>query len=220
MTNRENAGALGVMDTWPRSWARGAWLPSRRSRRQVLEGWEMQAVDYASRHEQGKGAGPRRGSGRHRVGGVGPWLPAGSFRDAEHRRHRGNRQVDFLIRALAAALLALSPGAWAARRRDDTSSQRGVLVGLAVYLFASSLVDLHAFVNDVVGVAALPAWPFGRSLARWSCGSSRQETTRKPEQAARVVSPPSWPSRWHGRMWHASSQGRAGVPRRVPSRSG
>jgi hypothetical protein len=31
------------------------------------------------------------------------------------------------------------------------------LVGLAAYLFASSLVDLHAFVNDIVGVAALPS---------------------------------------------------------------
>jgi hypothetical protein len=31
------------------------------------------------------------------------------------------------------------------------------LVGLAAYLFASSLVDLHAFVNDVVGAAALPS---------------------------------------------------------------
>lgn len=69
----------------------------------------------------------------------------------------GNRQVDFLVRTLAAALLALSPGAWAARRRDDTSSQRGVLVGLAAYMFASSVVDLHAFINDIVGVAAVPS---------------------------------------------------------------
>jgi hypothetical protein len=68
-----------------------------------------------------------------------------------------NPQVDFLVRTLAAALLALSPGAWAARRRDDTSAQRGVLVGLAAYMFASSLVDLHAFVNDIVGVAAVPS---------------------------------------------------------------
>jgi hypothetical protein len=69
---------------------------------------------------------------------------------------QGNPQVDFLVRTLAAALLALSPGAWAARRRDETPSQRGVLVGLAAYMFASSLVDLHAFANDLVGVAAVP----------------------------------------------------------------
>ena len=39
-------------------------------------------------------------------------------------------QVNFLVRTLAAALLALSPGAWAARR-DGTSAQRSVLIGLA-----------------------------------------------------------------------------------------
>ena len=53
-----------------------------------------------------------------------------------------NSQVTFLVRTLAAALLALLPGAWAARRRDGTSGQRSVLIGLAGYMFASSLVDL------------------------------------------------------------------------------
>jgi hypothetical protein len=70
---------------------------------------------------------------------------------------QGDRTADFLVRTLAAALLALSPGAWAARRRDGTPAQRGVLVGLAAYLFASSLVDLHAFATDVVGAAAVPS---------------------------------------------------------------
>jgi hypothetical protein len=51
---------------------------------------------------------------------------------------QGDRTVDLLVRTLAAALLALPPGAWAARRRDATPSQRAVLVGLAAYLFASS----------------------------------------------------------------------------------
>ncbi len=68
----------------------------------------------------------------------------------------GNPQVTFLVRTLA-ALLALSPGAWAARRRDGTSAQRGVLIGLAGYLFASSLVDLYGFINQVVGIASLPS---------------------------------------------------------------
>jgi hypothetical protein len=68
-----------------------------------------------------------------------------------------NPQVTFLVRALAAALLALSPGAWAARRRDGTSGQRNVLIGLAGYLFASSLVDLYGFLNQIVGVAAVPS---------------------------------------------------------------
>ena len=56
-------------------------------------------------------------------------------------------QVTFLVRTLAAALLALSPAAWAARRRDHTSTQRSVLIGLAGYLFTSSLVDLYGFIN-------------------------------------------------------------------------
>src|SRR6266542_2515435 len=44
---------------------------------------------------------------------------------------KGNPQANFLLRTLAAALLALTPGAWAARRRDKTSGQRTVLIGLA-----------------------------------------------------------------------------------------
>jgi hypothetical protein len=65
-------------------------------------------------------------------------------------------QVNFLVRTLAAALLALSPGAWAARR-DGTSAQRSVLIGLAGYMVASSLVDLYGFTNQVVGIASLPS---------------------------------------------------------------
>jgi hypothetical protein len=65
-------------------------------------------------------------------------------------------QVNFLVRTLAAVLLALSPGAWAARR-DGTSAQRSVLIGLAGYMVASSLVDLYEFINQVVGIASLPS---------------------------------------------------------------
>jgi hypothetical protein len=68
-----------------------------------------------------------------------------------------NPQVTFLVRTLAAALLALSPAAWAARRRDGTSAQRSVLIGLAAYMFASSLVDLYGFINQVVGIASVPS---------------------------------------------------------------
>jgi hypothetical protein len=42
---------------------------------------------------------------------------------------QSNPQVTFLVRTIAAALLALSPGAWAARRRDGTAGQRSVLIG-------------------------------------------------------------------------------------------
>ena len=72
-------------------------------------------------------------------------------------------QVTFLVRTLAAALLALSPGAWVARRRDGTSGQRGVLIGLAGYMFASSLVDLYQLVAETRGV--LGWWCVGRLAA-------------------------------------------------------
>jgi hypothetical protein len=72
-----------------------------------------------------------------------------------------NPQVTFLARALAAALLAPSPGAWAARRRDGTPAQRSVLIGLAAYMFASSLVDLYGFLNQVVGIASVPSIALG-----------------------------------------------------------
>jgi hypothetical protein len=78
--------------------------------------------------------------------------------------------VDFLVRTLGAALLALSPGAWAARRRDGTPAQRAVLAGLAAYLFASSLVDLHAFTTGVVGAAAVASIAVVWRSAPWSCG--------------------------------------------------
>jgi hypothetical protein len=67
-----------------------------------------------------------------------------------------NPQVTFLVRTLAAALLALSPAAWAARRRDGTPAQRSILIGLAAYMFASSLIDLYGFINQVVGIASVP----------------------------------------------------------------
>ena len=79
-------------------------------------------------------------------------------------------QVTFLVRTLAAALLALSPGAWAARRQDHTSAQRGVLIGLAGYMFASSLVDLYGLINHIVGIASLPSIVLRVILARCLSG--------------------------------------------------
>ena len=70
---------------------------------------------------------------------------------------QSNPQVTFLVRALAAALLALSPGAWAARRRDGTPAQQSVLIRLAAYMFARSPVDLYGFINQIVGIASLPS---------------------------------------------------------------
>jgi hypothetical protein len=95
--------------------------------------------------------------GRRRVRRIGPWLPAGSLGDVGDRRHGQQPAGDLPGPDLAAPLLALSPGAWAARRRDGTSGQRGVLIGLTGYMFASSLVDLYGFINQVVGIASVPS---------------------------------------------------------------
>jgi hypothetical protein len=71
-----------------------------------------------------------------------------------------NTQLDFLVRTLAAALVALIPSAWAVRNKSDSPVYHSVLTGLAVYMFFSSAVDLHAYLNNIVGVASLPSIAF------------------------------------------------------------
>ena len=69
----------------------------------------------------------------------------------------GDAQSTFLLRTPAAAFVALIPIAWSARRRSDGAGQRSILYGLATYMFVSSLVDLHAFLNDIVGMVSIPS---------------------------------------------------------------
>jgi hypothetical protein len=71
-----------------------------------------------------------------------------------------NPQLDFLVRTLAAALVALIPSGWAVRNKNDSPVYRSVLIGLAVYMFLSSAVDLYAYLNKIVGFAALPSITF------------------------------------------------------------
>ena len=66
-------------------------------------------------------------------------------------------EMDFLIRTLAIALLALIPSVWAVRNRDNSSTQRAVLIGLAGYMFLSSAVDFHAYLQHIVGVVSVPS---------------------------------------------------------------
>ena len=70
----------------------------------------------------------------------------------------------FLVRALAAAFLAMLPAAWIARRRTGSAIERGVLAGLAIYMFAGSAVDLAAYTGGLVGPAALPSIAFRVAL--------------------------------------------------------
>ena len=71
-----------------------------------------------------------------------------------------NPQADFLVRTLAAALVALIPGAWSIRKRDNTSLFQSVIFGLAIYMFLSSLVDLHAFLTHLVNGSSVPSIVF------------------------------------------------------------
>src|SRR5688572_23648388 len=66
-----------------------------------------------------------------------------------------NEQMDFLVRTLAAALVALIPSTWTARREGNTSLYPSVMIGLAIYMFLSSAVDLHAFLNHIVNSTSI-----------------------------------------------------------------
>jgi hypothetical protein len=68
-----------------------------------------------------------------------------------------NDQMDFLVRTLAAALVALIPSAWGARKRNDLALYRSVVFGLVIYMFLSSVVDLHAYLTHIVGAASIPS---------------------------------------------------------------
>ena len=68
-----------------------------------------------------------------------------------------NAQMEFMARTLAAALLALIPGAWAVRHKIDSPLFRPTLIGLAGYMFLSSAVDLYAYLNAIVNTASIPS---------------------------------------------------------------
>ena len=68
-----------------------------------------------------------------------------------------NDQTDFLVRTLAAALVALIPGSWSIRKRESSSLSRSVMLGLALYMFLSSVVDLHAHLTHIVNGASIPS---------------------------------------------------------------
>jgi len=68
-----------------------------------------------------------------------------------------NDHMDFLVRTLAAALVALIPSSWSARKRENSSLYLSVMLGLAIYMFLSSIVDLHAFLTHIVNGASIPS---------------------------------------------------------------
>lgn len=86
--------------------------------------------------------------------------PAGMFSIVEIE---ASPTSEFLVRTLAAAFFAMIPSALSVRRRGASTSERTILAGLSLYMFASSAVDAHAYLSTLVGSAAVPSIIF-RSL--------------------------------------------------------
>ena len=68
-----------------------------------------------------------------------------------------NAQTNFLVRTLAAALAALIPSTWSVRKGASSSLYASVILGIAIYMFLSSIVDLHAFLTHLVNGASVPS---------------------------------------------------------------
>src|SRR5215207_11575844 len=63
----------------------------------------------------------------------------------------------FLLRTLAAVLLAFVVPLWLAATRPSTSLRYGLVWGVITYLVASSLVDLAAYMGDIVSGLSIPS---------------------------------------------------------------
>ena len=73
----------------------------------------------------------------------------------------------FLLRTLAAALLAFVPPLWLAAARPSTSLRYGLVWGVVTYLVASTLVDLAADMGDIVSGLSIPSAAVRIVLAGW-----------------------------------------------------
>jgi hypothetical protein len=73
----------------------------------------------------------------------------------------------FLLRTLAAALLALVVPLWLAAAQPSTSQRHGLVWGVVTYLVASSLVDLAAYMGDIVSGLSVPSAAVRIALAVW-----------------------------------------------------
>lgn len=65
--------------------------------------------------------------------------------------------MDFLVRTVAAAFVAMIPSAWNARKKGNGTLYQSVIFGLAIYMFLSSVIDLHAFLTDIVNGSSIPS---------------------------------------------------------------
>jgi hypothetical protein len=86
-----------------------------------------------------------------------------------------NAQIEFLVRALAAALTAMIPSVWGVRNKENPSLYKNVMVGIAIYMFFSSAVDLHAYLTHLVNSASIPSIFFRVALSGLFLWLARQE---------------------------------------------
>jgi hypothetical protein len=68
--------------------------------------------------------------------------------------------TDFLLRVSGAGVVALIPSAWVARNSADSLLVRAVLIGLAIYMVLSSLVDWQAYLQTLVNQVSIPSIAF------------------------------------------------------------
>jgi len=73
----------------------------------------------------------------------------------------------FLLRTLAAVLLAFVVPLWLAATRPSTSLRYGLVWGVITYLVASSLVDLAAYMGGIVSGFSIPSAAVRIVLAVW-----------------------------------------------------
>ena len=73
----------------------------------------------------------------------------------------------FLLRTLAAALLAFVVPLWLAATRPSTSLRNGLVWGAITYLEASSLVDLAAYMGGIVSGLSVPSAVVRIAIAVW-----------------------------------------------------
>jgi hypothetical protein len=71
-----------------------------------------------------------------------------------------NDQMEFLLRASGVGVASLIPSAWASRTSTASPVSRAVLIGLVVYMFLSSMVDLQAYTQSIVNSASIPSIAF------------------------------------------------------------